>query len=193
MLTNEEIEKRFKLVISQCHNIFSCKLADYGPAWVLYRDIALADQIWMKIKRIRTIEEAGTQTTADSIESEFAAIINYGIIAIMRVQHPDIIPSPDKATNDSALLEAMDYQAISRCYTTVADELFALYQRKNHDYGNAWQDFAPQTITDLIVIKTMRVKNILQNRQKPTVSEDIDGQIADIVIYSVFALIKKDM
>ncbi len=188
MLTNEEADKLFTKQFEICKQVFVDKLGDYGACFYVYRDISLYDQIWIKIKRIRQIEEQGA--LGEGVTADYIAIINYAIIFMLRKQS-NVAPSDIIA--DPSLLKQINTSHLESLYDELRESITALYRRKNHDYNNAWQDFAAPTITDLIIIKLLRVKNIIENNGEVKVSEDICGQLSDIIVYSIFALILKNM
>lgn len=165
-------------IVSLCKDLYVKKAQDYGTSWRVLRPISIVDQIYIKAWRIRQIQESGTQKIADSIESEFIGIVNYGIIAL--VQHG--IPA-DAPTELSA-------QEAKQWYEKEAKKVQDLMLQKNHDYGEAWRDMSQQSFVDLILVKLLRIKQILANDGQTIVSEGADANFADIVNYGIFALIK---
>ena len=189
MIPNDKVEQYFAKIIAECREIFKNKLEDYGPTWAIYREVSLADQIWIKIKRVRTVGEVGCKVQ-ETAEDGLRAIVNYAVIWLMRINYPELIPGPDRIIEDVSLLKSMDRAALRGGYDDTAADIVRLFRAKNHDYGSAWQEMSVASIIDMIMIRTLRVKNIVYGDVKPTASEDVDGQLADIVIYAVFALIK---
>ncbi len=170
--------EQYNAVIDRCKRLYLGKARDYGTSWRVLRAISIVDQIYIKAWRIRQIQEKGTQKIQDSIESEFIGIVNYGIIALIQMAMPEekgIELSPE---------EAMEW------YEREAAKVQQLMMQKNHDYGEAWRDMSQQSLVDLILVKLLRIKQILANEGKVTVSEGIDANFADIVNYGVFALIR---
>ena len=164
--------------VKQCRDIFLKKTADYGTSWRVLRTISIVDQIYIKAWRTRQIQEKGFQKIEDSIESEFIGIVNYGIIGLIQM-----------AIGDNKNWE-LNLDEAKAWYEREANKIEELMLQKNHDYGEAWRDMSQQSFVDLILVKLLRIKQILANDGKTTVSEGIDANLADIVNYGIFALIK---
>ena len=164
-------------VINVCREIFSKKTKDYGTAWRILRPSSLTDQLFIKASRIRTIQETGENKVGENIEDEFVAIVNYCIMAIIQLNETEL-----------SELELPTKQA-EELYEKYATEAYELMQRKNHDYGEAWRDMRVSSLTDLILQKIFRVKQIEDNKGKTIISEGIDASYFDMLNYSVFALI----
>ena len=164
-------------IINVCREIFSKKTKDYGTAWRILRPSSLTDQIFIKAQRIRTIQETGVNRVGESIDAEFIAIVNYCLMAIIQVREKDL----DEVEINPDL-------AIS-LYDTYSAEAFDLMMKKNHDYGEAWRDMRVSSLTDLILMKILRVKQIEDNNGLTLISEGIDANYFDMLNYSVFALI----
>lgn len=164
-------------VINVCREIFSKKTKDYGTAWRILRPSSLTDQIFIKAQRIRTIQETGENRVGESVFDEFIAIVNYCIMAIVQVQETEIKE-----------LELNSDIAIS-LYDKYAKEAFELMMKKNHDYGEAWRDMRVSSLTDLILMKILRVKQIEDNNGATLISEGIDANYFDMLNYSAFAMI----
>jgi hypothetical protein len=172
-----QTSEQYSEVISKCREIFTKKTKDYGTAWRILRPSSLTDQIFIKAQRIRTIQETGENKVGESIEDEFVAIINYCIVAIIQIQ---------ESANLEMEIEAE--KAIS-LYEKYANLAFELMKKKNHDYGEAWRDMRVSSLTDLILMKILRVKQIENNQGKTIISEGIDANYYDMLNYAVFALI----
>ena len=174
----ERTLKEYDEIRNKCRDLFVKKLDDYGAAWRILRPESLTDQIYIKINRIRSIQIKGEAKVNEGIPSEFIGIINYAIIAIIQLklgfaENVDI-------SNDKAI----------ELYDIYFDQAKELMKKKNHDYGEAWRLMRVESITDLILMKVFRVKQIEDNKGKTTVSEGIDANYFDMINYSVFALIK---
>lgn len=154
------------------------KTRDYGTAWRILRLPSITDQILIKAQRIRSIQEKGTQKVEDSIADEFMGIINYCVIALIQMQ-----------LSASDPLE-MNYEALAPLYDKSVDETYQLLDQKNHDYNEAWRDMRVSSITDIILMKLLRVKQIEDNEGKTEVSEGVRANYQDMINYAVFALIK---
>jgi hypothetical protein len=172
MQTSEQYTK----VISSCREIYTKKTKDYGTAWRILRPSSLTDQIFIKAQRIRTIQETGSNLVGESISSEFQAIVNYCIMALIQLEY----------TSDNLELSEAD---ACNLYDTYANEAFELMKKKNHDYGEAWRDMRVSSLTDLILMKILRVKQIEDNQGKTLISEGIDANYYDMLNYAVFSLI----
>lgn len=172
-----QTEEQYTKVINVCRDIFVKKTKDYGTAWRILRPSSLTDQIFIKAQRIRTIQETGQNKVGETIDGEFVAIVNYCIMAIIQVVETELNEmelSPEVAT------KLYDHYAI-----TAKD----LMLKKNHDYGEAWRDMRVSSLTDLILMKILRVKQIEDNKGATIISEGIDANYYDMLNYAVFALI----
>ena len=173
----EKTTLEYTNVMNVCREIFEKKSLDYGPSWRILRPSSLTDQIFIKAQRIRTIQETGENKVGESFEDAFMAIVNYCIMAIIQVRH-------EAKINDDMTVE----QAVV-AYRQVEKEAFELMQKKNHDYGEAWRDMRVSSLTDLILSKVLRIKQIEDNAGLTLVSEGIEGNYFDMLNYSDFALI----
>jgi hypothetical protein len=169
---------QFDSVISRCKDIFLKKMKDYGTAWRILRLRSITDQIFIKAQRIRSIEEKGTQRVEDGIDSEFIGIINYCIIALIQLE----------MGNESNL--EMSEEEVVEHFNKHVGEAKRLMEDKNHDYGEAWRDMRVSSMTDLILMKLLRIKQIEDNKGETLISEGIAANYYDITNYAVFALIK---
>lgn len=163
--------------IESCRQIFLKKTKDYGTSWRVYRTISVADQIYIKAKRIRTIQEIGSQMISDDVESEFKGILNYAVIGLIQL---DI---------DSDDVEDLPVDQVKNLYNDKVQSAKILMQNKNHDYGEAWRDMSQESFTDLILAKILRIKQIIANKGITLMSEGADANFYDILNYAVFALI----
>ena len=163
---------------AKCKDIFIKKMKDYGCAWRILRLSSLTDQIFIKAQRIRSIEMKGSQKIGEDIRNEFIGIVNYSIIALIQLEN-GIAEQPDM-TNEEVQLSYQKYYNESK----------ELMKSKNHDYGEAWRDMRVSSLTDLILQKLLRVKQIEDNQGKTLISEGIDANYFDMINYSIFALIK---
>ncbi len=164
-------------IINVCRDIFSKKTKDYGTAWRILRPSSLTDQIFIKAQRIRTIQEKGENKVGESVEEEFVAIINYCVMAIIQLKELEL----DEMELDPKLALSL--------YEKYINEAFELMEKKNHDYGEAWRDMRVSSLTDLILMKVLRVKQIEDNKGATLISEGIDANYFDMLNYSVFSLI----
>ena len=164
-------------VMNVCREIFEKKSLDYGPSWRILRPSSLTDQIFIKAQRIRTIQETGENKVGESFEDAFMAIVNYCIMAIIQLRHEA------KINDDMTIEQAME------AYKNIEKEAFELMEKKNHDYGEAWREMRVSSLTDLILTKVLRIKQIEDNAGMTLVSEGIEGNYFDMLNYSVFALI----
>jgi len=173
----EKTTLEYTNVMNVCREIFEKKSLDYGPSWRILRPSSLTDQIFIKAQRIRTIQETGENKVGESFDDAFMAIVNYCIMAIIQVRH-------EAKINDDMTVE----QAVV-AYREVEKEAFELMQKKNHDYGEAWRDMRVSSLTDLILMKILRVKQIENNKGKTLISEGVDANYFDMLNYAVFSLI----
>lgn len=174
-------ERQFDKAIGECREVFSLKLRDYGASWRLMRPTAVTDQILIKADRIRSLETKQFDSRVDEpVDDAFRAIVNYGIIGLIQLNlgyadKKDI--SPEKALS---------------LYDAYMEETRRLMHDKNHDYNEAWRKMRVSSYTDLILMKLMRTKEIEDHQGQTAVSEGIDANYKDMIIYAVFGLIKLD-
>lgn len=173
-----ETSKQYDQAIASCADIFIKKTTDYGTAWRVLRLISVVDQIFIKALRIRTIQDLGNQKIGDDIASEFKGIINYSIIGLIQLKLGD--PKVEELPVNQ--VQALYHEQVEFAKLTMLD--------KNHDYGEAWRDMSQESYADLILMKLMRIRQILNNDGKTLISEGIDANFVDILNYSVFALIQ---
>ncbi|MFN9114877.1 MAG: DUF1599 domain-containing protein [Bacteroidota bacterium] len=168
---------QYDRAVSECRSVFISKAKDYGTSWRVYRIISVVDQIYIKAKRIRTIQEKKEQKIGDSIASEFKGILNYAVIGLIQLQ----------LENDER--QELSIEELENLYDTHIHETKNLMMQKNHDYGEAWREMQQETFADMILARLQRIRQILSNDGKTIMSEGIDANLMDIINYSVFALI----
>ena len=173
--------QQFDQIIKKSSTLFEKKMKDYGSAWRILRLPSLTDQIFIKAQRIRSIQNNQVQKVEEGIVSEFLGILNYSIIALIQI---------DRGVVDQA---DMDVEEALSAYLNFAQESKKLMQDKNHDYGEAWREMRVSSLTDLILQKLLRVKQIEDNKGKTLVSEGIDANYFDMVNYAIFALIHLEL
>lgn len=169
---------QYKQAIEKCKSLFMKKAEDYGTAWRILRTSSLTDQIFIKANRIRTLEETGESKVGEGIEPEYIGIINYCVMALIQMDLPKDAPME------------LDVDDVEKWYDREVKNTHDLMEAKNHDYGEAWRDMRISSLTDLILMKLLRIKEIEDNAGKTIVSEGIDANYQDIINYAVFALIK---
>ena len=170
-------ENQFDTVIENCLDIFSKKMKDYGSAWRILRLPSLTDQIYIKAQRIRGIQTNRTKKIDEGQVPEFIGIVNYSVMSLIQIDL-GVVDEPDLNMN----------QALNN-YKKQIDIVKNLMKDKNHDYGEAWREMRISSLTDLIIQKLLRVKQIEDNGGETLISEGIDANYQDIINYSVFALI----
>lgn len=173
----DKTASEYKQVIDKCKALFEKKTRDYGTAWRILRLPSITDQIFIKAQRIRSIQEKGKQKIDDPITDEFIAIINYCVMALIQME-----------LADSSKTE-MTFEELEPLYDKTVNDTFSLQQDKNHDYGEAWRDMRVSSITDIILMKLLRVKQIEDNQGKTLVSEGVKANYQDMINYAVFAMI----
>lgn len=164
-------------VQDKCRDIFLAKMRDYGTAWRILRSTSLTDQIFIKAKRIRTLEQKQQKMVNEGVDSEYIGIINYSIMALVQLE---------LGTSTKALEE----KEAQRLYELYFEQAKQLMLKKNHDYGEAWQEMRVSSITDLILMKILRIKQIENNSGKTIISEGLDANYLDMINYAAFALFK---
>lgn len=173
----QNTKTQFDQVVSKCTEIFEKKTIDYGTAWRILRSSSLTDQIFIKANRIRTIQENKVSKVDEGIESEFIGIINYCVMALIQLELKD---------DERLELPSDDVIKMYNHYILTSKELM---EQKNHDYGEAWRDMRVSSLTDLILMKILRVKQIEDNSGKTIISEGIDANYYDMINYAIFAMI----
>ncbi len=168
---------QYRAAAEQCRSLFLKKMKDYGTAWRILRPSSLTDQLFIKAQRIRTIQEADTQMVAEGEQPEFIGLVNYSVLALIQLELPG---------NENLELPHDQTEQLYNNKLAQAEELML---QKNHDYGEAWRDMRVSSLTDLILQKLLRVKQIEDNKGKTLVSEGIDANYLDIINYSLFSLI----
>lgn len=161
-----------------CRELFLKKMKDYGTAWRILRNSSITDQLFIKAQRIRSIQEKGISKIDESITGEFIGIINYAVIGLIQLELG--------VTTETIMEEATTVALYDKYIKTAKD----LMSDKNHDYGEAWRDMRVSSITDLILMKILRTKQIEDNKGITLVSEGVDANYLDMINYAVFALIK---
>lgn len=173
----QNTSKQYDAVVAKCKALFVNKMSDYGSAWRILRLPSLTDQIFIKAQRIRGLQENDVRKVDEGEVSEFIGIINYCIMALIQLEK-GVVEQPDMDTEEAAKL-----------YDQKVALTKGLMMNKNHDYGEAWRDMRVSSLTDLILQKLLRVKQIEDNAGKTIVSEGIDANYQDMINYAVFAMI----
>jgi Nucleotide modification associated domain 1 len=176
----KETLRQYENAVKGCRDIFLKKTADYGTSWRVLRMISILDQLYIKAKRIRTIQENGDQRVGESIRGEFQAIVNYGVIGLiqLKLKHEEV---EDLTPDETATL-----------YDTQIAVVKKIMENKNYDYGEAWREMSQESFIDLILMKLQRMRQILANDGKTLISEGIDANLTDIINYAIFGLISMD-
>ncbi|GAL61332.1 DUF1599 domain-containing protein [Algibacter lectus] len=172
-----DTSKQYDTVVNTCKSLFIKKMSDYGSAWRILRLPSLTDQIFIKAQRIRGLQQNDVRKVDEGEVSEFIGIINYSVMALIQLEL-GIVEQPDLSTEEATEL----YEKHILVTKT-------LMENKNHDYGEAWRDMRVSSLTDLILQKLLRVKQIEDNKGKTLVSEGIDANYQDMINYAIFAMI----
>lgn len=168
----------YDAIIKVCKDLFIKKTRDYGTAWRILRPSSITDQIFIKAQRIRTLEDKKVSKVGEDIVGEYIGIVNYCVIAIMQLELNDQAPNE------------LNADVVSVSFDEKVNETKELMFAKNHDYGEVWRDMRVSSLTDLILMKILRVKQIEDNQGKTLASEGIKANYQDMLNYAVFALIK---
>lgn len=169
--------QQYDTAVRSCKDIFIKKTKDYGTSWRVLRTISIVDQIYIKAKRIRTIQENKNQLVGDDIISEFRGILNYSVIGLIQLE------------NRIGEMEEFRLELLENLYDEKIHAAKALMEKKNYDYGEAWRHMSQESFTDLILSKLLRMRQILSNDGKTLISEGLDANYYDIINYALFALI----
>lgn len=172
---------QFDQEINVCREIFLAKMKDYGTAWRILRTSSITDQIYIKAQRIRSIDTKGTQMVAEGIRSDFIGIVNYSVMGLIQIE-----------LGVSETFDHLDPLQGEKFYTFYIQAARDLMMNKNHDYGEAWRNMRLSSLTDIILMKLIRIKQIENHSGKTFGSEGIDANYYDIINYAIFALIKLD-
>ena len=173
-----DTNKEFEVIMAECRELFAKKLHDYGASWRILRPSSLTDQLFIKAKRIRSLEIKKESLVGEGIRPEFVALINYGIVGLIQTE------KGFADTVDISVEEALEL------YDRYAHEALELMKRKNHDYDEAWRSMRVSSYTDFILTKLQRIKEIEDLDGKTLVSEGVEGNYMDIINYAVFGAIK---
>ncbi len=173
-----DTSQQYENMIKECRSVFLIKQKDYGTAWRILRTGSLTDQIYIKANRIRSIQKKGVQKVSEGIVPEFIGIVNYSIMALIQLEL-GVVDEPD-----------LDAEKAVELYNKYIYASRDLMLNKNHDYDEAWRNMRIASLTDIILMKLLRIKQIEDNRGKTLASEGLDANYFDIVNYSIFALIK---
>jgi len=174
----DKTKQQFETIMQQCTKVFEDKLKDYASAWRILRIPSLTDQIYIKANRIRSIQQKGVQKVDEGVVPEFIAIVNYSVMALIQLEL-GVADIPD-----------MDHETALNYFKKYLGQSRDLMMNKNHDYDEAWRIMRISSLTDIILMKLLRIKQIENNQGKTLVSEGLDANYYDIINYSVFALIK---
>ena len=168
---------QYDSAVKSCRDIFIKKTKDYGTSWRVLRPISILDQLFIKAQRIRTIQEKKTQLISDDIRDEFRGMVNYSVIGLIQLD----------LGHDA--IEDIPVEQVENWFDEKIAETKALMEKKNHDYGEAWRSMSQESFVDLILMKLMRMRQIIANEGKTLISEGLDANYHDIINYSLFALI----
>jgi hypothetical protein len=177
---SENTFKQYDKAILACRKVFMAKMHDYGTAWRILRTSSITDQIYIKASRIRSIEEKGESKVNEGIRPEFIGMINYSVMALIQLE----LGACEEPHMNAELVGAKYDSFITMARGLMAD--------KNHDYGEAWRQMRISSLTDIILMKLLRIKQIEDNKGLTIISEGLDANYLDIINYSVFALIMLD-
>lgn len=173
----KDTNRQYENEVKTCRDIFLKKTTDYGTSWRVLRMISILDQLFIKAKRIRTIQEKGAQRVGEDIRGEFQAIVNYGVIGLIQLELKD---------NN---IEELGAEKTAIRYDEKMLFVKKIMENKNHDYGEAWREMSQESFADLILMKLQRMRQIIANEGKTLISEGIDANLTDIINYALFALI----
>ena len=173
-----DTNKEFEAIMAECRELFAKKLHDYGASWRILRPSSLTDQLFIKAKRIRSLEIKKESLVGEGIRPEFVALINYGIVGLIQTE------KGFADTVDITVDEALEL------YDRYANEALELMKRKNHDYDEAWRSMRVSSYTDFILTKLQRIKEIEDLNGETLVSEGVEGNYMDFINYAVFGAIK---
>jgi hypothetical protein len=169
--------QQYDQAAGNCRDIFIRKTSDYGTSWRVLRTISIADQLYIKARRIRTLQETEEQKVMEDKAGEFSAMVNYGVIGLIQLTLAKAVP------------EELSEAEAGVLYDAKMTQVRAVMMAKNHDYGEAWREMSQESFVDLILMKILRIRQIVANDGITLISEGIDSNFTDIINYSLFALI----
>lgn len=170
-------QEQYRAALQECSDLFFKKYQDYGTSWRILRPSSLTDQLYIKARRIRSLEENELQKVDEGVDSEYRGLVNYSILALVQLE------------KSGYEMESLSLEETKDLYNRHAAHAEALMLKKNHDYGEAWKHMRLSSITDLILMKLLRIKQIENNSGRTMVSEGLEANYLDIINYSLFALI----
>ena len=173
----KDTSKQYDAVVQECRSLFLNKMKDYGCAWRILRLPSLTDQIYIKAQRIRSLQENEVRKVDEGETPEFIGIVNYSVMALIQIEK-GVAEQPDLSAEE-----------VTDLYDSIIQQTKQLMENKNHDYGEAWREMRVSSLTDLILQKLLRIKQIEDNKGKTWVSEGIDANYQDMINYGVFALV----
>ena len=173
----KDTSQQYDAVVQECRGLFLKKMKDYGCAWRILRLPSLTDQIFIKAQRIRGLQENAVRKVDEGEVPEFIGIINYSVMALIQLKK-GVSEQPDLSTEE-----------VTGLYDQMIQRTKELMEKKNHDYGEAWREMRVSSLTDLILQKVLRIKQIEDNKGKTLVSEGIEANYEDMINYAIFALI----
>src|ERR1700722_19105226 len=176
-MDHKSTNRQYDEAAAACKDIFILKTNDYGTSWRVLRTISIADQLYIKARRIRTLQETDDPRVKEDKAGEFRAMVNYGIIGLIQLSLGADVP------------EDLSADAVGRLYDEKIAVARATMVDKNHDYGEAWREMSQESFVDLILMKILRIRQIVSNDGQTLISEGIDSNFTDIINYSLFALI----
>ena len=174
----EKTSEQYDSAAAECRGIFVGKMKDYGASWRIFRPSSITDQLFIKANRIRSLEEKGVSRVGEGIRPEYIGLVNYSVMELIQLEK-GIAEEPDLNIDRSI-----------GWYDEHVTAAKALMEKKNHDYGEAWRDMRVRSLTDMILVKIHRIKQMEDNRGQSDLSEGIDANLYDMINYAVFALIK---
>ncbi|MEP7321443.1 MAG: DUF1599 domain-containing protein [Saprospiraceae bacterium] len=177
--------QQYLTILNECRQLFIKKNQDYGTAWRVLRPSSITDQIYIKAARIRSIDQKQDQKVQDSIENEFVGIVNYCIMDLIQLEREN----QDTKSETMSSVEHLSKENVLPQYNLHAEAVYQLMLAKNHDYDEVWRSMRISSMTDLILMKIIRIKEIEDQRGNTLVSEGVDANVMDIMNYSIFALI----
>ncbi len=182
-----DTDRQYRAAQAQCRALFAQKALDYGLSWAVMRPPALTDQLLIKARRLRTLDQTGENRVGESPEGEYIGLVNYALMALLLLE-PAVADQLARA--DYRLGPALTHEQLLAHYDAKAQAVYELFLRKNHDYGEAWRDMRVSSYTDIVLMRLQRIREIEDQGGRTRISEGIDANLMDIVNYSLFALIR---
>jgi len=171
-------EKPYDEVVTGLLEDFKKKAKDYGTSWRVLRPPSLTDQVLIKVRRMRELQDTQTNLVGEGIRSELIGTALYAAMGMVQLKLGPATQADMKA--DDAL------EHIKHAFGQARETML----KKNHDYGEAWRSLRMGATVDLLLQRLERMREVESNDGVTAVSEGLDANYIDLINYAIFGLIK---